>query len=63
MQRNQKSSRDKEISGDQLVIKNQSPQAIATELSLRMERVALAISALDNAQRVTQDSLQREVSV
>jgi hypothetical protein len=63
MPRNQESSLINERAPDPLVIENQNPQALATELSLRMERVASAINALDSAQHVTQDSLQLEVSV
>lgn len=63
MNRNLQSSNLDERSSEGLVIVAQNPQSIATELSLRMERVTSAVKALDSAQRITQDSLQLEVSV
>jgi hypothetical protein len=46
-----------------VVIQDQTARTIETELSLRMESVMSAISSLEEAQRITEDRLQLQVSV
>jgi hypothetical protein len=63
MEKNERALQQGDGSGEDLVIRGQSARSIETELSLRLERVASAIHSLDEAQHVTQDNLQLEVSV
>lgn len=44
-------------------IQTPSSSAIETELALRMESVITSIESLEQAQQITQDSLQLEVCV
>lgn len=46
-----------------VVINIQDPRAIETQLRLSMESVASVLQQLDDAQHITQDRLQLEVSV